>query len=314
MVDPHRRLHRHLHAPPRHHGRERRPPRHPALVALEFQRPPMGDGRLLPDPGRIPPHRRGGGRHVRSPRRLRRGTGRLLGVVARVRPVHVFAHVEPGPRGPRGRRRCHVRHLAGAHRRRLPGQGAGNRLRHLRRGDRWGRGRRTAHRWCDHQWARLAVDLLRQRARGRRGRLHHPDPGGRNPRSPTNGVSTGSASSRSRPLCSCSSWLWCGATTTAGAAPRSSACSSAPRVLLVVFVVAEWRQADPMLDLNLFRRPAMVGASIVAFTLSASIFAMFLYITLYRPRRPRLRPLRGRASAFSPSPCCRSSSRPSPGS
>ena len=52
-------------------------------------------------------------------------------------------------------------------------------------------------------------------------------------------------------------------------------------VLLVVFVVAEWRQTDPMLDLNLFRRPAMVGASIVAITLSSSIFAMFLYLTLF---------------------------------
>ncbi len=36
-----------------------------------------------------------------------------------------------------------------------------------------------------------------------------------------------------------------------------------------------------MLDLSLFRRPAFAGASIVAFTLSASIFAMFLYLTLY---------------------------------
>jgi len=52
-------------------------------------------------------------------------------------------------------------------------------------------------------------------------------------------------------------------------------------VLLVVFVVAEWRQSDPMIDLTLFRRPAMVGASIVAFTLSSSIFAMFLYLTLF---------------------------------
>ena len=36
-----------------------------------------------------------------------------------------------------------------------------------------------------------------------------------------------------------------------------------------------------MLDLSLFRRPAFTGASIVAFTLSSSIFAMFLYLTLY---------------------------------
>ena len=52
-------------------------------------------------------------------------------------------------------------------------------------------------------------------------------------------------------------------------------------VLLSVFLVAEWRQADPMLDLTLFKRPAMVGVSLSAFTLSASIFALFLYLTLY---------------------------------
>jgi len=52
-------------------------------------------------------------------------------------------------------------------------------------------------------------------------------------------------------------------------------------VLMAVFLVAEWRQKDPMLDLGLFRRPAMVGVSATAFTLSASIFAMFLYLTLY---------------------------------
>ena len=36
-----------------------------------------------------------------------------------------------------------------------------------------------------------------------------------------------------------------------------------------------------MLDLALFKRPAMVGVSVTAFTLSASIFAMLLYVTLY---------------------------------
>jgi len=51
--------------------------------------------------------------------------------------------------------------------------------------------------------------------------------------------------------------------------------------LLAVFLVAEWRQSDPMLDLTLFRRPAVVGSSVVAFTLSSSIFALFLYITLF---------------------------------
>jgi EmrB/QacA subfamily drug resistance transporter len=52
-------------------------------------------------------------------------------------------------------------------------------------------------------------------------------------------------------------------------------------VLMAVFIIGEWRQGDPMLDLSLFLRPAMVGVSLGSFTLSASIFAMFLYLTLY---------------------------------
>jgi EmrB/QacA subfamily drug resistance transporter len=52
-------------------------------------------------------------------------------------------------------------------------------------------------------------------------------------------------------------------------------------LLLVAFVVAESVQSRPMLDLALFRRPAFAGASLTAFTLSASFFAMFLYLTLY---------------------------------
>jgi EmrB/QacA subfamily drug resistance transporter len=51
--------------------------------------------------------------------------------------------------------------------------------------------------------------------------------------------------------------------------------------LLAIFLLAEWRQRDPMLDLTLFKRPAVVGVSLAGFTLSGSIFAMFLYITLY---------------------------------
>jgi EmrB/QacA subfamily drug resistance transporter len=56
---------------------------------------------------------------------------------------------------------------------------------------------------------------------------------------------------------------------------------SAAAVLLVAFVIAELVQERPMLDLSLFKRPAFVGASVVAFTLSSSAFAMFLYLTLY---------------------------------
>jgi EmrB/QacA subfamily drug resistance transporter len=56
---------------------------------------------------------------------------------------------------------------------------------------------------------------------------------------------------------------------------------SAAAVLLFAFVFAELVQERPMLDLSLFKRPAFVGASVVAFTLSSSAFAMFLYLTLY---------------------------------
>jgi EmrB/QacA subfamily drug resistance transporter len=62
---------------------------------------------------------------------------------------------------------------------------------------------------------------------------------------------------------------------------RILACLIASAVLLALFLLAELRQRRPMLDLSLFRRPAFTGASIVAFSISASIFAMFLYITLY---------------------------------
>ena len=52
-------------------------------------------------------------------------------------------------------------------------------------------------------------------------------------------------------------------------------------VLIVVFVAVELRRSQPMLDLHLFRKPAFTGAQIVAFTLHASMFSMFLYIVLY---------------------------------
>jgi EmrB/QacA subfamily drug resistance transporter len=52
-------------------------------------------------------------------------------------------------------------------------------------------------------------------------------------------------------------------------------------LLLAAFIAIEWRSSHPMLDLNLFRKPAFNGVSAVAFCLSASMFAMFLYLTLY---------------------------------
>ncbi|MCW2968777.1 MAG: transporter [Solirubrobacteraceae bacterium] len=62
-------------------------------------------------------------------------------------------------------------------------------------------------------------------------------------------------------------------------------------VLLVMFVAVESRQSKPMLDLSLFRRPAFTGAAIAAFCMSAGMFAMFLYITLYLQNTLHLKPL-----------------------
>jgi EmrB/QacA subfamily drug resistance transporter len=52
-------------------------------------------------------------------------------------------------------------------------------------------------------------------------------------------------------------------------------------VLLAGFIAVEMRAANPMFDLSLFRKPTFTGASIVAFTLSAGMFSLFLYLVLY---------------------------------
>ncbi|HEY8865437.1 MAG TPA: MFS transporter, partial [Solirubrobacteraceae bacterium] len=56
---------------------------------------------------------------------------------------------------------------------------------------------------------------------------------------------------------------------------------AAAAALIVAFLVLESRRREPMLDLSLFRKPAFAGVSIVAFALSAAMFSMFLYLTLY---------------------------------
>ncbi len=52
-------------------------------------------------------------------------------------------------------------------------------------------------------------------------------------------------------------------------------------VLLVAFLVSQFVQEQAMLDVTLFKKPTFSGAAIVAFALSAAMFAMFLYLTLY---------------------------------
>jgi len=52
-------------------------------------------------------------------------------------------------------------------------------------------------------------------------------------------------------------------------------------VALAAFVAVELRTAQPMLPLRYFRDGSFAGAQITAFAISASFFAVFLYITLY---------------------------------
>jgi EmrB/QacA subfamily drug resistance transporter len=58
-------------------------------------------------------------------------------------------------------------------------------------------------------------------------------------------------------------------------------CLIGAAALLAAFIAIELRSRHPMLDLSLFRKPAFNGVSAVAFGLSAGMFAMFLYLTIY---------------------------------
>jgi EmrB/QacA subfamily drug resistance transporter len=61
--------------------------------------------------------------------------------------------------------------------------------------------------------------------------------------------------------------------------------------LMAAFIAVERRVAEPMLPLGLFRRRAFTGVQIAAFAVSGSLFALFLYITLYLQSYLGLSPL-----------------------
>jgi len=63
--------------------------------------------------------------------------------------------------------------------------------------------------------------------------------------------------------------------------PLILVCLGGAAALLAAFIAIEARGEHPMLDLGLFRKPAFNGVSAVAFGLSAGMFAMFLYLTIY---------------------------------
>ncbi|HET6818723.1 MAG TPA: DHA2 family efflux MFS transporter permease subunit [Mycobacteriales bacterium] len=52
-------------------------------------------------------------------------------------------------------------------------------------------------------------------------------------------------------------------------------------VLIVAFLLTEHHSKHPMFDLGLFRLPTFSGGAVAAFGISASIFSMFLYLTIY---------------------------------
>ena len=60
--------------------------------------------------------------------------------------------------------------------------------------------------------------------------------------------------------------------------------------LLAAFVAVESRSREPMLLLGLFRRPAFTGVQLAAFAISGSVFALFLYLTLFMQNQLGLTP------------------------
>ncbi len=51
--------------------------------------------------------------------------------------------------------------------------------------------------------------------------------------------------------------------------------------MLALFVAIEGTRPEPMLPLGLFRKASFTGAQVAAFSISASMFAIYLYATLY---------------------------------
>src|SRR3954467_11389051 len=66
---------------------------------------------------------------------------------------------------------------------------------------------------------------------------------------------------------------------------------SASVVLIALFTLIESRVKDPMLPLGLFRIPSFTGAQISAFSISASLFAVYIYATIYMQQVLGLSPI-----------------------
>jgi EmrB/QacA subfamily drug resistance transporter len=66
---------------------------------------------------------------------------------------------------------------------------------------------------------------------------------------------------------------------------------SAAAALLAAFAAVERRVKDPMLPLGLFRVPSFAGAQVSAFAISASLFAIYIYATIYLQQALGLTPI-----------------------
>ena len=81
--------------------------------------------------------------------------------------------------------------------------------------------------------------------------------------------------------CSCSCSRCCAATTIGWGSATIVSLLCGAVVLFGAFVAIERRSDHPMLPLELFRNRAFTGVQLAAFAISASLFALFLYLTLY---------------------------------
>ena len=168
LVDPRRDVLRAVHDHARQHGRERRAAGDPEGPALVDQRPGMDRQRLHAELRRPARHRRAAGRHLRPPPDvpLRRHRLRPLERLHRALPERGLAGRRA--RGAGRRRRVHDAGDPLDHHQRLPGARARQGDRDLGRRQRPGARHRPRGRRLPGRERLLAVDLLPQRAGGRR--------------------------------------------------------------------------------------------------------------------------------------------------
>ena len=151
----------------------------------------------------------------------------------------------------------------------------------LGRHDRPGRRDRPAGRRRARGWHRVGVDLLHQHPDRRVLRCGCRWPSAARPKDPSQGgVDLAGVVTFSAALF-CLVFALIRGNAEGWGSPLIVALLIASVVLLAGVRRRRAPRREPDVRPRLFRKPTFTGASIVAFTLSASMFAMFLYITLY---------------------------------